>query len=313
MHSRINMRGKRNSTRLSLLLRTRNKGQRRSEDVEMQHDSSHVQLWKERSVTQAMKALFGCSEEDLASWPGIASYCRYLDACFRATFTGAFSPVLRVVEGLEPDSVRGWQAFEKVVKVVVARPDDSSSIEDIFLALTRVVPTMSDDPLLSQVGVESACFVFVFAVICWSSMCLQPDLSVRPSEDQYILKVQQQRDEQAGLKLESVRRPVSAIFRHFQRTMPRTRWQQPVGGVRPELSTNLGVPSLNLATLVTIGKIRLKWVDNITSHLDLDADNRLLSVFRHPSFCALNALRKDSMPPLLLGKVFRLSIGVESD
>lgn len=57
-----------------------------------------------------------------------------------------------------------------------------------------------------------------------------------------------------------------------------------------EESTALYVSSLNYASLKTISKVKLVWVNSLTNHLDFNATSRQLSIFRFPSYCAISTL-----------------------
>lgn len=44
--------------------------------------------------------------------------------------------------------------------------------------------------------------------------------------------------------------------------------------------------SVNYFSLATFGRVKLEWLDDISSHLVFDRQKRKLSVFRFPSYCA---------------------------
>lgn len=54
----------------------------------------------------------------------------------------------------------------------------------------------------------------------------------------------------------------------------------------------LYVSSLEYSALFTIGRVRLNWVDTLSSHLVFGRSKHTLSVFRYPSFCVANIIRK---------------------
>lgn len=49
--------------------------------------------------------------------------------------------------------------------------------------------------------------------------------------------------------------------------------------------------SVNFFSLHTVGRVRIKWVEDLTSHLAFDQQSRTLSVFCFPTFCVSSILR----------------------
>lgn len=49
--------------------------------------------------------------------------------------------------------------------------------------------------------------------------------------------------------------------------------------------------SVNFFSLHTIGRVRINWVEDLTSHLAFDRQSRTLSVFCLPTFCVSSILR----------------------
>jgi hypothetical protein len=64
-------------------------------------------------------------------------------------------------------------------------------------------------------------------------------------------------------------------------------------------SNLLYLSSLNLASLINVGRIHIEWTDQLGSHLLFDPSLRTLKLFKFPSFCAITA--QDSN----LAKVFK--------
>ncbi|KAF1961987.1 hypothetical protein CC80DRAFT_589442 [Byssothecium circinans] len=58
--------------------------------------------------------------------------------------------------------------------------------------------------------------------------------------------------------------------------------------------------SLNFYSLYTIGKVRLRWVDCLMRHLEFDRQNRILYIFRWPTFCATSILSQKGFPSVNL-------------
>lgn len=95
-----------------------------------------------------------------------------------------------------------------------------------------------------------------------------------------------------GLKLDIARRPIHIVFRALQRSLAACTWQRPIGNnTGTEKSVALFFSTLNYSTLKSIGKIRLDWVNSLSSHLDFDPGTRTLYVFRFPTLCVLSILK----------------------
>ncbi|TVY82556.1 hypothetical protein LSUE1_G002864 [Lachnellula suecica] len=194
-----------------------------------------------------------------------------------------------------------WPWFNAVCSAARSLKNEDISIVDVWDSISA---SASGNAKPGPISAENtACHVAIFSVLCWGTMTLRPRLEWADFKTSPSLMVYQQLSEQPGLKMDLVRRPIPAIFRHFQRTMPTGRWRHPISESHTLESTTLHVSSLNYASLKVIGKIRLVWVDNLSSHLDFDFANRRLSIFKFPSFCALGTLEDSFEPPVFLGLV----------
>lgn len=58
--------------------------------------------------------------------------------------------------------------------------------------------------------------------------------------------------------------------------------------------------SVNFFSLHTIGRVRIKWVEDLTSHLDFNRQSRTLSIFCLPTFCVSSILRTQEVKILEL-------------
>ncbi|OTA54815.1 hypothetical protein K449DRAFT_308912, partial [Hypoxylon sp. EC38] len=236
------------------------------------------------------------------------SYCRFLETCFQPLLTADYDTVWNFIGiNQRPRSViECWPLFNTVC-TTIRTMDDGSSIEDVCTQLRS--PTYGGDRL--DVHAQHLCFIAVFAVLCWATMTLQPKLQFQGSPS---FMVHLQAFNQDSLRIEWAKRPIPALFRHFYRSMPTSRWQHPIGEGKTDRSVTLEVSCLNYESLNEMAKISLVWVDNLTSHLAFDAMRRRLSVFRFPSFCALSTAADDEARsiPILEG-VVRESYGTTAD
>lgn len=278
---------------------------------------SPLDLNKRRHRDTELACLFGVTSAKVAPWVGAAAYCQFLeDLEFQPLLSDEYAFIWTAIGVPRPTVLADcWPWFRMVCCTLHILPE-TASIEDVWDRLRLSAPVdaiATHHPTDTQ---KQACLIGIFSVLCWGSMTLKPIMHWEDLESTPRLLVQQplrlQKDRhQHGLKLEIVRRPVHAIFRNFRKIMSTSRWQQPIGGsissTNPKcpdcagatnvgLSTVLYKSTLNYDSLKTIGKIRLRWVDSLSSHLDFDSQNRCLSIFRFPSFCALGALEKSRGP-----------------
>jgi hypothetical protein len=266
------------------------------EDVEKEqlHASQEDGNTESTQITH-LQCLFGLPEDRLRLFPGATSYCCYLETCFQPLLTDEYAHIWSAIGKQRPESVRQcWPLFDAVCSTIRKLKDESSSIEDVW---NRLCPLTSEgkatDP--AKGGVRDPGFVAVFSALCWATMTLEPKIRLIDFKGSPSLMVCRQPLED-GLRMESVRRPIPAVFRQFHRAMLSTRWRAPIGERKENKPTVLEVACLNYASLHMIGKIRLEWVNDLTSHLDFDANKRQLFVFRFPSFCALSTLAESLAP-----------------
>lgn len=267
---------------------------------------------KDHPYIRAFECTFNYETSVYYQWPGVEAYFRYLEeSCFEPLLADDYTALWPVICLPRPSSpAECWPWFSAVCSAVRTGGDKKSSIDDIWGLICNPGDNASNHASLRPAGQEKfAPLIAIFAVLCWSTMTLTPQLcwaDFQSGPSLMVAQHQQQRptqsrrasDQLQSLKMDIVRRPVPAVFRNFQRTMRTSRWRRPIGsGSRDgDISPVLHVSTLNYESLKTIGKIRLKWVNDLSSHLDFNAQDRSLSLFRFPTFCALNTLRESRGP-----------------
>ena len=229
-----------------------------------------------------LQSLFGLSKDEIRQWPGISIYCRYLELCFQPLLSHDYSSLWKAIGKIPPGSQRDcWTWVTDAVVIMRAMEDADSSIEDIWNSLIK--PRNSTKLDVQQ---KAACHLAVFAVLCWGTMILQPRLDSISLSGTPTLMVLEQGSGESGLNIHSVRRPMPALFRHFGRIISTTGHH----------TATLHVASLNYASLKMIGKVSLVWTNSLSKHLDFDAANRRLPIFKFPSFCALSTYNRQATP-----------------
>lgn len=244
----------------------------------------------------ALQALFELTPEQtrqVRALPSLTYWCCHLEECFQPLLTEQYATIWTTLGFPRPRvTAQCWDLFQAVSRVVAQLDDAGHSIEDVW-ELTRLPPgaDAGQHPLAVPAGGRGdQSLLVIFAVLCWSSMILQPELRWTKAAVAPCLAIQQPPAEPQSLKMDFVQRPIPAVFRNFQNALARqrlTRKPTKDGG------TTLFVSTINYHSLRIIGKVSLKWVDDLSCHLSLDSRTRTLSVFRLPSFCACTTIGGD--------------------
>ena len=240
---------------------------------------------------EAFKCLFALPEAELSNWPGILALFRYLEKSFQPLLAEEYASIFSLVALQRPESTAEcWPCFTLVfTKIRGQQNGRRASIEDIYDSLSSPGNCTTVQEHTAQE--KTASLIAIFSILCWATMVLQPKLGWSDDfQGSPSLMVHEFQSGPPGLKMDQVRRPIAALFNQFKRTMLTTRWRHPITEVASESSISLHLSTLNYASLNVIGKIHIAWTDSLTSHLDFDATQRRLSVFRFPSFCALSVL-----------------------
>ncbi|KAM7213093.1 hypothetical protein V8F06_011516 [Rhypophila decipiens] len=168
----------------------------------------------------------------------------------------------------------------------------------------------------------------IFSVLCWTSMTLEPVIGEEHAKALPLLRPDVTGTEYLGGNSYSpectttllarncshlysstdLRRPTSKMIRSFRPRMDIVEDQYEsaytthvisslhptqTGTAAPPIDNfedRLYEPGLNYASLSTIGRVRIRWVDTLTAHLEFDRATRELSLFRFPSFCVAKIL-----------------------
>ncbi|KAH8729310.1 hypothetical protein BGZ61DRAFT_446143 [Ilyonectria robusta] len=213
-------------------------------------------------------------------------WCRYLEDSFQPFLTEQYACIWATI-GLPPPraATHCWGLFSAVSRAV-AKLSDADSIKDVWKSVGEDAEA-AEGGLIMRADAPKECLIAVFAVLCWGTMIVQPKLTWTDTTAAPRLTVHQLPADHQGLKMDLFGRPISALFQNFQTALARQQLTSTPGTGE---STVLLVSTINYHSLRTIGKVSLKWVDNLSCHLSFDARTRTLSVFQFPSFCALAAM-----------------------
>lgn len=262
-------------------------------DVEMQANTVG-----QHNIEQ-LATFFRLPSDQLKSWPGISAWQLHLEESFRPLLREEYNTLWSAIACKRPHSAEEcWSFLNAVVDSLHHLWDTDASIEELWEGMVERAAHTADGRLCSPSRIPPvSCSMAIFAALCWSTMVLQPVLVPSDDRDYPSFRVEQTRCGSPGLKIDFAQRPIRVLSQNLQRTMKTTSCR--IDAVQSGDSTSLRVASLDYASLRTIAKVSMVWVDDLSSHLDFDAASRTLSVFRFPSFCALMTIADGQSRPSL--------------
>ena len=241
----------------------------------------------------ALQALFEFTPEQMRqvrALPTLTYWCCHLETCFQPLLTEQYARIWTNLGFPRPKvAAQCWNLFQAVSRAVAKLDDAGYSIEDLWEStkLSSDPDTGQLTPAVPASGRDDQCLIVIFAMLCWSSMIFQPELTGDKASVTPCLAIQQPHAESQTLKFDFVQRPIPVVFRKFQKALACRR---PTRKSAKDGGSTLFVSTINYHSLRTIGKVGLKWVDDMSCHLSFDSRTRTLSVFRLPSFCACTTI-----------------------
>lgn len=264
----------------------------KSEDLETQGHSAIQQVTHNKRL-EFVQLLFEMKPEALANFPGIESYCDYLEhVAFQPLMEPTFGLIWGLISGTDPKEIADCWDWSLAVLQVIQTEQPEISIHDILRRLeTHGGNTMHN---LGRDQDKSYLYIAIFGVLCWSSLVVRPRLSfmddVAPNLACLLPHGFKSTNNSTTHRLrDRCMRPILTTFRSFKlqhwgdRSDERTQ-----GGTRE--TDSLYESSLNIYSLRYFGHVTIHWVDTISEHLQFNPANRRLSLFRFPTFCALLAI-----------------------
>ncbi|KAE8374546.1 hypothetical protein BDV26DRAFT_295906 [Aspergillus bertholletiae] len=267
------------------------------EDLEAQRQSSIRQaIYNKRS--EFVQLLFDVKLEALADFPGIESYCDYLEHdAFQPLMGPAYEMIWALISCTNPKETKDcWDWCLAVLQVIVAQQPEIS-IHDILERLEK--QGGNSIPNLKANQDKDYFYIAIFGVLCWSSLMVRPRLifpDALPLNLTCLLPhgFKSSRRPATNRLRDKSRRPILAILPPFKLQHWGDRSEE---GIRDEWREmgNLYEATLNIYSLQYFGHVTIQWVDTISEHLRFNPANRRLCLFRFPTFCALLAIHGDNM------------------
>lgn len=251
---------------------------------------------------QAIELLFGLGNTHAQQWPGIYFVCSRLENKFEILLRDDFDSIWRVLKRKRPtEALEGWHWCFAVLRAFqTLQVNESVSMENVY---QHLIEGRSAEFSSSE---KDCTLLAIFAVLCWTSMTLDPDLELDQTNKSvgnnrhlsFRAKGIGKTDEPGQIPLsQTAKRPITKVFRGSRGTFGESG--QGGGAARPTDTDTLYESSVNFFSLYTIGRVRqVKWVEELTSHLAFDRQSRTLSVFCLPTFCVSCILRSQEIKVL---------------
>lgn len=176
------------------------------------------------------------------------------------------------------------EAFEMLASIAdVANSTDHFGVDN---AIARLVETGIFQPVHDDI-VHAKARVIVYILVSWICMLYSPlKLGIPPhslqiDENQFI-NLQTTRQD-----IEEAKHPICEVIQQFGSLLP-VRSSRDEDSLILVEDTSLHVSLLNAQTLHQIGRIDIKWINNVSSHLLFDKEGKYLLMFSLPSYCHLH-------------------------
>ena len=122
-----------------------------------------------------IQVLFNIKFEDVVKFPGIESYCDYLEReAFRSLTGPSFDSIWGLVPYTNPKEITDRWDWILAVLQTMGSEETEISIHDILQRLR--VRGGDHSAILEQCKDKSCFYIAIFGVLCWSSMVARPNM-----------------------------------------------------------------------------------------------------------------------------------------
>ena len=282
----------------------------KSDDLETQSQSVAQQATYNKRL-KFIQLLFDLKPEAVASFPGIESYCDYLEHdAFQPLMGPTFGLIWDLISCAIPKEIADCWDWSLAVLQVLQSEQPEISVRDILQRLGEQRESSKQKQGPDQD--KNYLYIAIFGVLCWSSLVVRPRLiftdDVAPSLmclPPYGFK--SGNNNATHRTSDRYTRPILTAFRSFKQQHWGDQLDERVQGGARE-AENLYEASLNIYSLQYFGHVTIQWVDTISEHLRFNPANRRLSLFRFPSFCALVAIHGDNVCSAIRGYVYTVTV-----
>lgn len=271
-----------------------------SQDLEKQIQIPIQQIVHDKRA-EFVQLLFGSKSENLVLFPGIESYCDYLEReAFCPLLNPNFDQIGCLVPCSRPLKIGDCWDWRVAVLHVLRSAQPEASIHDILRCLTEWSKITKNK--FDQYRDNCYLSLAIFGALCWTSMMVRPRLGFKDGMALHLTCVLpdgvKSKSLQSNRLSDRCMRPVLTTFRSFKQQ----HWGDQSDGRIYDASgeaDGLYTASRNFYSLRYFSHMTIQWVDTISEHLRFNPVNRRLSLFRFPSFCALLAVHDDEVCPAI--------------
>ena len=233
-----------------------------------------------------LEAIFEIDRDTVRKWPGLIVYIEYLESRAMMRELSCFKPMWRVLhngkEVTADELLNFMYELVQLFKTKKGNLDNHHAVEDILQFHGRAAQDLDNKE-------RSSSREAVFHAVTWLSM-------LYPLEDSQL-------DILSG-PCGPKNKPRSALgnssyltkYNEIRHLVPTE--EDIANFIKDHQSGLIHTTTLNAASLILIDKIRIEWTDNLASHLLFNPVKRILSLFRLPTFCAMNA-SEDTILPIM--------------
>lgn len=257
-------------------------------DLESQASWSRKEVHKDLSAEQReyLELVFGNQEIFPKKYPGIQAYCHHLEESFLPLRDDAYAAMWDALGLQRPNSAQGcWRLLIAVFKTL-----DSEKVQPQDVSIDSVLDSLLRDRGGAKVRAPALSQIAVFAIFCWATMILTPNLRPPSHVLACMLAGRPESDASTQHKLDRCKRAIAVTFHGFKAPA----WGRDVmkgPPVATDGNEEIYEASLNMRSLQLFGKVRIQWVTTMTAHLEFDPASRRLSLFQFPTLCVLKCLQ----------------------
>ena len=251
-----------------------------------------------------LELVFGHPETALKRYPGLHPFCQYIEESFKPLLDNDYAAMWEALGLQRPSAVQDcWH-----LPVAVLRSIKPETMQPHDVSIDTILDGLLGDRAPSKLRNRAFPQIALFAVFCWATMMLTPNL--RPPSPLLACTIpgRLQSDAATQHKLDRCKRAISVTFHGFK-TQAWGRDVMKATPVAADGNEDLYEASLNMRSLKLFGKVRIQWVTTMAAHLDFDPASRLLSLYQFPTLCALKCLPNDGKAARVLKRCLVASRG----
>ena len=220
------------------------------------------------------------------TWPGAFTYLEFLREQIKDFGLSQFESILIGTEFPVPPTLDSVMDLIGLIAVSLKdRQQNQASIDEIVADLVEEHRFSGLDST-AQRNARRA----VFAIISWLTMLIKPRNDPSTS-DFTIFSPSKCGSHTSRQSIETARRPIIGLLRGFGSFLPIEDRKRSARTV--EVSSTIHTSSVEYYTLKVLGKVTFLWVDVLSAHLEFEPQTRTVSLFRFPTFCALNCMSRN--------------------